>query len=125
MPGKKRVHRAIEQVAIAGEIRDHAELIAKRDDADNVGRSHLLAQELLRSERGTRQIVWLQRSEVEEKNDHAAIAHLLPNFFRRSNGTDGDGNGNGLRGIGLFDFFHVVVIERGNLLDLPSSAMLN
>ena len=83
--GKQRVHCSVEQITIVGEIGDHVELIAKRNHADKIGGSHLPAEELFRCERGTRQIVGLQRSKVEEKNDHAAIALLLPNFLRRSN----------------------------------------
>ncbi len=73
---------------------------------------------MLGRERGARQIVWLQRSQIEEKNNHAAIANLLPHFFRRSHRTDGYRYRGSLRRVRLFELLHVVIIERGNFLVL-------
>src|SRR4029077_11031437 len=56
LAGNKRVHGAVEQIAIVGEIGDDVQLVAVGDDADEVGRGHLLAGKTFRGSGGASEV---------------------------------------------------------------------
>jgi hypothetical protein len=80
--GQNLRHGLVQDSAIVGEIREHRQLRAEDHHGDEVGGCHLLRQELQRRIVRAKDVVRLHRAQVEEKDNHAAVAHLVADRLR-------------------------------------------
>lgn len=119
LTGDEAGHGLFEEVAIVGEVGEDLQLVAEGDHADQVGRRHLLAEELARRVGRAEQVFGLERGHIEEEDDHAAVAHGLANLFPLGDGAQGHDEGGGVIGIaGGLDPFDIVVVEVRDGLEL-------
>ncbi len=117
LPGMKRVHGAIEQIAIVGEVGDDVELVAKGHHAHQVGAGssgragNFLAAAVERVRSCGCREVRSKKSTIMRRS-----RTCWRNLLRGGDGADGDGHRRGVGGFGVLDFFDVVIVEGGNLL---------